>query len=468
MIFKVYGMGQIWMKKSLNLKTFFNIRLNKTETNLYLSFFLYSLIPSIWILVRTIIITKYMKVSLDTYAQWEYLNIMLEVFQEAFVFPLFFFIGKIKNKAINDLNKIRQIYLFVFLIFLIIIFVISFFTSNLIKIIDGYNYYDQIIFFNLQLYSKIPEILLLVSTVFLLNIGKSKWFFFLLLVKMMIYIILDFTLGNENVFLNSYVGLGLSTILTNIFLFGVSLIIIANFFDYKNFWNFRTFRLTKLEFNKVFFLNFIFTFLSSVLNNFFYLLLIAKTMNSFTISGSYWLANQIIWNWILLPIIALVEVFRAITTLDVDNGVNKKELNIKFMKYFKLASLLFVISASIFSGLWIPFAGFLTNYDQVKMRESMQIRAIIIWFYLFYIWANFFEAFFIGIGKLKLLLVKSLIVNLIVYLIPFILITINLLSIKIELIIFIYGFSLLGSFIVNFVMYLILINKKHNTILNIT
>ncbi|MFJ1522658.1 hypothetical protein [Spiroplasma sp. ald] len=87
----------------------------------------YFLIPSIWILVRTIIITKYMDVSLDTYAQWEYLNIMLEILQEAFVFPLFFFIGKIKNNKIDDLNKIRQIYLFIFLIYLGIIFLFSFF-----------------------------------------------------------------------------------------------------------------------------------------------------------------------------------------------------------------------------------------------------------------------------------------------------------------------------------------------------
>ncbi|KAI92368.1 hypothetical protein [Spiroplasma melliferum] len=241
------------MKKSLNLKSFFDIKLNKNETNLYLSFFLYSLIPSIWILVRTIIITKYMDVSLDTYAQWEYLNTILEILQEAFVFPLFFFLGKIKNNKINDLNKIRQIYLFVFLIYLGIIFLFSFFTDNLIKIIDGYNYNDQIIFFNLQLYSKIPEILLLISTAFLLNIGKSKWFFFLLLGKMIIYIILDFTLVNENVFPNAYIGLGLSSILTNIFLFVFSLLIIANFFSFKIFWNIKTFRLTKLEFNKVFF-----------------------------------------------------------------------------------------------------------------------------------------------------------------------------------------------------------------------
>ena len=241
------------MKKSLNLKSFFDIKLNKNETNLYLSFFLYSLIPSIWILVRTIIITKYMDVSLDTYAQWEYLNTILEILQEAFVFPLFFFLGKIKNNKINDLNKIRQIYLFVFLIYLGIIFLFSFFTDNLIKIIDGYNYNDQIIFFNLQLYSKIPEILLLISTAFLLNIGKSKWFFFLLLGKMIIYIILDFTLVNENVFPNAYISLGLSSILTNIFLFVFSLLIIANFFSFKIFWNIKTFRLTKLEFNKVFF-----------------------------------------------------------------------------------------------------------------------------------------------------------------------------------------------------------------------
>lgn len=331
------------MKKSLNLKSFFDIKLNKNETNLYLSFFLYSLIPSIWILVRTIIITKYMDVSLDTYAQWEYLNTILEILQEAFVFPLFFFLGKIKNNKINDLNKIRQIYLFVFLIYLGIIFLFSFFTDNLIKIIDGYNYNDQIIFFNLQLYSKIPEILLLISTAFLLNIGKSKWFFFLLLGKMIIYIILDFTLVNENVFPNAYIGLGLSSILTNIFLFVFSLLIIANFFSFKIFWNIKTFRLTKLEFNKVFFLNFIFTFLSSAINNFFYLLVIAKTLNSLTASGSYWLANQLIWNWILLPIIALVEVFKAVIAINVDEGINSKELNKKFIKYFKLSFLLFVV-----------------------------------------------------------------------------------------------------------------------------
>ncbi|WP_348736701.1 hypothetical protein [Spiroplasma endosymbiont of Ammophila pubescens] len=281
----------------------------------------------------------------------------------------------------------------------------------------------------------------------------------------MIYIILDFTLANENVFANTYIGLGLSSILTNIFLFLFSLLIIANFFSFKIFWNIKTFRLTKLEFNKVFFLNFIFTFLSSAINNFFYLLVIAKTLNSLTASGSYWLANQLIWNWILLPIIALVEVFKAIVAINVDEGINSKELNKKFIKYFKLSFLLFVVSASIFYGLWIPFSRFLTDNDQTKMTESMQIMRIVIWFYLFYTWATLLDAVFIGIGKLKFLLIKSCVINFTVYLIPFILIAVNILFLNIKLIILIYSFSLLGSFIVNLIMYLILLNKNKETML---
>ncbi|WP_400249268.1 hypothetical protein [Spiroplasma sp. ald] len=194
-------------------------------------------------------------------------------------------------------------------------------------------------------------------------------------------------------------------------------------------------------------------------------MVIAKTLNSLTASGSYWLANQLIWNWILLPIIALIEVFKAIVTINVDEGINSKELNKKFIKYFKLSFLLFVVSASIFYGLWIPFSRFLTDNDQTKMTESMQIMRIVIWFYLFYTWATLLDAVFIGIGKLKFLLIKSCVINFTVYLIPFILIAVNILFLNIKLIILIYSFSLLGSFIVNLIMYLILLSKNKETML---
>lgn len=454
-------MGQRRMKYALKLKTSFKLKLNKKEIKLYLSFFLSSLIPAIWILVRTLIITKYMNLSLNTYAQWEYINVMFEIMQEAFIFPIFFFMGKIKNNSVNDLNKIRQIYFFVSLIYFLIIFSISFFTSDLVKIIDGHNYLNQATFFILQLYAKIPEILLLVSTIFLLNIGKHKAFFLLLIVRIIIFISFDFTLTNGSIFQNPYLGLGLSSILTYSILFIFSLLLIAKFFSYKNFFNLKTFKLTKLEFNRIFFWNFLFTFIASAINNLFYLLVIAKSLNMLDTSGSYWLANQLIWNWILLPITALIELFKVKIAIATNEGDN---VNKKFKKYFFVASFLFLIPALLICLLWIPFASFLSN-NETEIIQSFKIMKIVIWFYLFYAWSSLIEALFIGTGILNFLLIKSILVNFTVYLIPFILFKINYWIISIETIALIFSLSLLLSFLVNITLYFLIL--KHNKLYNL-
>lgn len=127
-------------------------------------------------------------------------------------------------------------------------------------------------------------------------------------------------------------------------------------------------------------------------------------VNEVAEQGNYWVANNIVWSLLLIPISALAEIIKK-------DCVDK--LSLKKMKGY----IIVMISTFL---LWLCFIPIINpflktvmgieNYDAIK-----HILVILIPFYFAYGFTVLFDNILIGYGKTQYCFVISAIVNLIYY-----------------------------------------------------
>ena len=67
------------------------------------------------------------------------------------------------------------------------------------------------------------------------------------------------------------------------------------------------------------------------IDNIVYALMICRLVNAVSESGNYWVANNFIWGWLLIPITCLVEIIRKDAGAD---GYKLKQLNYYETTYY--------------------------------------------------------------------------------------------------------------------------------------
>ena len=109
-------------------------------------------------------------------------------------------------------------------------------------------------------------------------------------------------------------GIGYSNIIVNIVLFAISLILLSkeniNVFD-------------KVRFNFTWVKEFIkiggISGVESFVRNLAYMLMISRMVNVVGEQGTYWVANNFIWGWLLLPVLQLGELIKQETATNKEN-----------------------------------------------------------------------------------------------------------------------------------------------------
>ena len=101
----------------------------------------------------------------------------------------------------------------------------------------------------------------------------------------------------------------------------------------------------------------------SQLDNLIYVLMVVKMVNSVGNIGSYWLANNFIWNWLLIPMLALNEVIKS----DCKNGY--KGINQK--NYYLITIGVMLVWLCLIPS-WLPFL-------QGAEKLQMLMRSIQSW-----------------------------------------------------------------------------------------
>jgi hypothetical protein len=247
------------------------------------------------------------------------------------------------------------------------------------------------------------------SLVALITIDKKKYLFALTGARLILCLVMDtFLVSTLPVSLNLGVnGIGYSNIIVNALLLVVSLVLLAKE-------GIRVLAKEKChlawakEFAKVGGLS----GLESFVRNLAYMVMIARMVNVVSEQGTYWVANNFIWGWLLLPVLQLGELIKQ------EISTNEENIRRNTLGYFGITA---IISALWFVSIpvWKPFMAQVLGFSDVN--KLFDLVLLLLGFYVLFAMQNIFDATFYGLGKTNYMLFESVITNTIYYGVAFIL-----------------------------------------------
>ena len=184
----------------------------------------------------------------------------------------------------------------------------------------------------------------------------------------------------------------------------------------------------------------LFSGLNQFLDNFIYAVMVCKMVNMVEEQGNYWLANNFIWGWLLIPISALGEVIRS----DCKNGYAELK---RFNYYFIACAAIVLWALSV--PAWKPFFYFAENLHNADEIAALTIKLVP--FYIAYAGCAIIDNIFIGLGKTVYNMVNSLIINLGYYGAFYVLALTRAIDFDMNTIILMFGFGMVFHFVISFV-----------------
>jgi hypothetical protein len=188
------------------------------------------------------------------------------------------------------------------------------------------------------------------------------------------------------------------------------------------------------------------------------MVMIARMVNVVGEQGTYWVANNFIWGWLLLPILQLGELIKQ------EVSTNKENIQHNSLGYF---SITLIISALWFATipLWKPFMTYVLGFTDVD--KLFNLVMLLVGFYVLYAVQNVFDSTFYGLGKTNYMLFESVVTNTIYYGIAFILYATNVWTPTLTGIALLFGIGNAFDSVVSMVAYAFLLKKEKINILNV-
>jgi len=344
-------------------------------------------------------------------SQLAWVSLFYEVIQEALILPLFFILGKSLSDKDEFLNKIKSGILVTGAIYFVLSLALFIFARQLVEFMAQ----DKHLINATVDYVRIETIAALLSTLFrfflivLITIKRYNYMYLTLLVQMLLSIILDtFFVSNLDISLKIGVnGIAIANIIVN----SVNILFCVWLLKRENL---SIFAKGKMSFSwmKEWFWVGKFSGLESLIRNVVFSLMILKMVNIISEQGSYWVANNFIWHWLLLPTLALGDLIKK------EIGEDKNNIQTKTFGY--------IVLTGIFALLWIGsipiWKPFLHNVMNTDAYETVYCIVLIqTAFYITFLFNNIFDSTFYGVGRTDYLLIQSICINIFYYGIAFIL-----------------------------------------------
>lgn len=344
-------------------------------------------------------------------SQLSWVNLLYEIIEEAFILPLFFLLGKSLNNKKDLENKTRTGLLISGSTYLLLSLIIIIFAKELCTLMatDPSTLEETVTYIRLETVASTIRILSKFITVLFVTIGKDKYMYFLLIIQTVLSILLDtFFISNLSVSLKMGVnGIAVANIIVSIILFIVSILLLRKE-------DIHIFKKDKLDFKwlKEYGRIGLFSGLESLVRNIAFMLMVSRLVNVIAEQGTYWVANNFIWTWLLLPVIALYDVIKK------ETAENKENIKTKTFGYI-LVSSIFSILWFVSIPLWKPFLEYVLNTS--AFETVFYVILIQSGFYIIYIFNCILDGTIYGRGKTHYMLWESIFTNGIYYVIMFIL-----------------------------------------------
>lgn len=415
------------MKEKLKLlKTF--------DWKLFISLCLLSLVPAIVQTIETFVISTSVSTSgIDVIGQIEWFDLIDETICAFLIIPLYSILnGILKNNRDRFGASVFKTGLITFVLYTLFSIVVLIYASHLVSFMNPDDTDLSLVnkYLSISTVSFMIGIIVSFVNVVFVVIGKSKNVYLFLAAKTIITIISDFIIIPKM----GVIGVAFSSILINIVLSVVGIIILLKEKALKIEW----FRQEDFKVARDWARVGVFSGVQQFIANIVYALMIVKMVNMVAEQGNYWVANNFVWGWLLIPVYALTEVIRK----DCKDGYNElKQSNYYFITTF------IVVLWCITIPLWIPFfRGIerLENYERI-----FEIVVLAFPFFIPYAFQQIPDNIFVGLGKTKYNFINTCIINFIYYGVWYILYKNESVTFTMTTIILMFGFGMVASYIVS-------------------
>ena len=384
----------------------------KINHKLFLALLAMGLVPTIYTTVRVFWMGNMPgDWSYSIAGQLSWINLIYEVINEAIILPLFYFIGKVISDKKDLTNRMKTGLLMTLGIYFLLSIVMLTCTEPLLRAMatDPSIIEASATYIRIEAIANIFGILFSFASIGLIALGKDKLVYILTGVKLVLCLTFDtFLVSTLKCSANLGVnGIGISNIIVNFLLFAITM-----FFLYKN--GINIFNKEKMDFKwaKEFARVGGISGAESFVRNLAYMVMIARMVNVVGEQGTYWMANNFIWGWMLLPIIQLGELIKQETSTN-ENAVKDNTLG-----YFTITAII-ILAWCVLIPLYKPFMKHVLNYGDVD--KLFELVMVLFGFYVLYSIQNIFDCTFYGLGKTHYMLFESVVTNSIYYGIAFIL-----------------------------------------------
>ncbi len=418
------------MKEKFKQLKFFNWRLFAALCAL-------ALIPAIYQTIKTFIISSNTgSLAFNIIGQMEWFDLINETLQAFLIIPLYSILNKVfKHDEQNFAKHTFKTGLIAFIIYTLFSIGVLIYGSVLVQAmnpeefdINTANHYLQ-----LETIAFMVGIIVSFINVVFVVVGKDINVYIFLAINTVLSIIIDFALiPNMGVY-----GIAISHIIVNSVLAIASFIILYLQKLIKPCWFHKSDIPLLKEWGKVG----VFSGAQQFIDNLIYAVMIGRMVNMVAEQGNYWIANNFIWSWLLIPITALTEIIRR----DCKNGY--RELK-QFNYYFIGIATVLVWAITI--PAWTPFfkgAQGLSNADEIFL-----IVIKLTPFYIAYIGCAIIDNIFTGLGKTIYNAINSLIINFVYYGIFFILYLTKAITFSMDTIIIMFGLGMVAHLAVSLVL----------------
>jgi Na+-driven multidrug efflux pump len=388
-------------------------------------------------------------------SQLSWASLFYEVIQEALILPLFFLLGKslldkdeFENKVRSGLLITGMIYAVVSLILIIFAKEFVYLMAQDIQLIDA-----TVNYIRLETVAALLSTLFRFMLVVLIVMKKDMYMYITLVIQMLLSILIDtFLISDLSISLKIGVnGVAISNIIVNF-----ANVIICIFLLSKE--NIFIFQRKKLSFTwvKEWFKIGKYSGIESLLRNLAFVIMIIRMVNLVSEQGSYWITNNFIWHWLLLPALALHDLIQR------DIGEDKRNIQKNTLGYIALTTI-FALGWVISIPLWKPFLKYVMNASSYETVYYIALLQTV--FYITFIFNKIFDSTFYGVGRTDYMLIQSVCIDGFYYGVAFILYLNKIFIPTLFSISMLFGFGMVFDLIPTFILYKRLLKKMNMKII---
>ncbi|MCL2798186.1 MAG: multidrug transporter [Firmicutes bacterium] len=384
-------------------------------------------------------------------SQLSWVNLFYEIIQEALILPLFFILGKslkdkkeLENKAKSGLIITGSVYL------VMAVLIVSLARPLVLAMAQDDALVDATVsYIRLETVAALFSTLWRFMVLILITIKKDKYMYLALGIQMVLSILLDTFLISGLPFSAKMGvnGIAITNITVNLILVVVAILLLKRE-------GIRILNKERLSFRwmKEWFHIGKYSGIESFLRNFAFMIMIIRMVNVVAEQGNYWVANNFIWGWLLLPGLALADLVKK------EIGENENNIRDKTFGYITLTAI-FAVAWLATIPLWKPFLQYVMNVDEYN--TVFFIVLIQTGFYLTFLFNScILDSTFYGLGKTKYMLIQSICIDVCYYGLMFILYMTGVFVPTLLSISMMFGIGMTLDFIPTLIIYIWMLKKK--------